>query len=65
MAKGPKQKSKASVTKRIKVRKSGSTVRSQAFTSHLFSNKSTKAKRKLRKQAALSKGDERRYRDVL
>lgn len=65
MAKGAKQKSKSSVTKRIKVRKGGSLKRGHAFTSHLFNNKSQKAKRKHRKETTVTKGDARRYRDVL
>lgn len=60
-----KQKSKSSVKKRIKVKKSGKLQRSQAFTSHLFSNKSTKAKRKHRKQTSVSAGDAKRFKDVL
>jgi len=62
---GAKQKSKSSVTKRIKVKKSGKLSRSQAFTSHLFNNKSTKAKRHHRKQTEVSAGDARRYKHVL
>lgn len=61
----PKQKTKSSVTKRIKVRKSGKIQRSQAYTSHLFANKSTKAKRKHRKQVNMSSGDAKRYKDVI
>ena len=61
----PKQKSKRSVQKRIKQRKSGSLQRSQAYTSHMFSNKSQKQKRKLRKQTSVSKGDAKRYKDVM
>jgi large subunit ribosomal protein L35 len=61
----PKQKSKSSVKKRIKTRKSGSLQRSKAYTSHMFNNKSQKQKRKLRKQTSVSKGDAKRYKDVL
>ncbi len=61
----PKQKSKKSVQKRVKVRKSGKVQRSQAFTSHLFANKSTKAKRKHRKQINMNDSDIKRYRDVM
>jgi large subunit ribosomal protein L35 len=61
----PKQKTKSSVTKRIKTRKSGSLKRSQAFTSHLFTNKSQKQKRKHRSSTTVSKGDARRYKDVM
>ncbi len=61
----PKQKSKSSVNKRIKVRKSGKIQRSQAKTSHLFSNKSQKQKRKLRKQTNMSSSDAKRYKDII
>ena len=61
----PKQKSKSALNKRIKVRKSGSIQRSQAKTSHLFSNKSQKQKRNLRKQTSMSKSDIKRYKDII
>ena len=61
----PKQKSKSSLNKRIKVRKSGTVQRSKAGTSHLFSNKSQKQKRNLRKQTSMSKSDIKRYKDII
>lgn len=60
-----KKKSKKSLNKRVKVSKKGNIKRSQAFTSHLFSNKKQKVKRKLRKQKSVSKSDAKRYKDVL
>lgn len=61
----PKQKTKSSVSKRIKARKSGKVRRSQAKTSHLFSNKTQKQKRKLRKQTNMSPSDVKRYKDII
>ena len=61
----PKMKSKSSLNKRIKVKKSGKVIRSQAKTSHLFANKSTKQKRHLRKQINMSKSDIKRYKDII
>ncbi len=61
----PKMKSKSSVNKRIKVRKSGKVTRSQAKTSHLFANKSQKQKRHLRKQTNMSNSDIKRYKDII
>ncbi len=61
----PKMKSKSSVNKRIKVRKSGKVTRSQAKTSHLFANKSQKQKRHLRKQTNMSSSDVKRYKDII
>jgi large subunit ribosomal protein L35 len=60
----PKQKSKSSVQKRFKVRKSGKLQRGQAKTSHLFSNKTTKSKRQARKSTNVSKADAKRYKHV-
>ena len=61
----PKMKSKSSLNKRVKKTKSGKLKRSQAKTSHLFSNKSTKQKRHLRKQTTMSKADAKRYKDII
>ncbi len=61
----PKMKSKSSLNKRIKVRKSGKIKRSHAKTSHLFSNKSQKQKRHLRKQTDMSNSDVKRYKDII
>lgn len=61
----PKMKSKSSLNKRVKTRKSGAVKRSHAKTSHLFSNKSTKSKRKARKQVDMDSSDAKRYKDIL
>ncbi|MBM4762512.1 50S ribosomal protein L35 [Bacillus sp. B15-48] len=61
----PKMKTHRGAAKRFKKTGSGKLKRSHAFTSHLFANKSTKAKRKLRKSAMVSKGDFKRIRHLL
>ncbi|HLU20904.1 50S ribosomal protein L35 [Lederbergia graminis] len=61
----PKMKTHRGAAKRFKKTGSGKLKRSQAYTSHLFANKSTKQKRKLRKSAMVSKGDFRRIRHLL
>ncbi|MEK3890435.1 50S ribosomal protein L35 [Bacillus sp. FSL K6-3431] len=61
----PKMKTHRGSAKRFKRTGSGKLKRSQAYTSHLFANKSTKQKRKLRKSAMVSKGDFRRIRHML
>ncbi|MCJ8009895.1 50S ribosomal protein L35 [Lederbergia wuyishanensis] len=61
----PKMKTHRGAAKRFKKTGSGKLKRSQAYTSHLFANKSTKQKRKLRKAAMVSKGDFRRIRHLL
>ncbi|BCB05084.1 MULTISPECIES: 50S ribosomal protein L35 [Bacillaceae] len=61
----PKMKTHRGSAKRFKKTGSGKLKRSHAYTSHLFANKSTKAKRKLRKAAVVSKGDFKRIRHML
>ncbi|MCR2821922.1 50S ribosomal protein L35 [Lederbergia panacisoli] len=61
----PKMKTHRGSAKRFKRTGSGKLKRSQAYTSHLFANKTTKQKRKLRKAAMVSKGDFRRIRHML
>lgn len=61
----PKQKTHRGSAKRFKKTGSGKLKRSHAYTSHLFANKDTKAKRKLRKSAMVSKGDFKRIRQML
>lgn len=61
----PKMKTHRGSAKRFKRTGSGKLKRSHAYTSHLFANKSTKQKRKLRKSAMVSKGDFRRIRHML
>lgn len=61
----PKMKSHRGASKRFKRTASGKLKRSHAYTSHLFANKSTKAKRKLRKSAIVSAGDFKRIRNMI
>jgi large subunit ribosomal protein L35 len=61
----PKMKTHRGTAKRFKRTGSGKLKRSHAYTSHLFANKSTKQKRKLRKAAIVSKGDFKRIRHML
>ena len=61
----PKMKTHRGAAKRFKKTGSGKLKRSHAYTSHLFANKSTKAKRKLRKASLVSKGDYKRIRFLL
>ncbi|RWZ59817.1 50S ribosomal protein L35 [Halobacillus fulvus] len=61
----PKMKTHKGSQKRFKKTGTGKVKRSHAFTSHLFANKSTKAKRKLRKDALVSAGDYRRIKHML
>ena len=55
-----KQKTHKGMAKRFKKTGSGKLKRGHAKTSHLFANKTTKQKRKLRKSALVSKGDQSR-----
>lgn len=61
----PKMKTHRGSAKRFKKTGSGKLKRSHAYTSHLFANKATKQKRKLRKSAMVSKGDFKRIRHML
>ncbi|AVQ32952.1 MULTISPECIES: 50S ribosomal protein L35 [Staphylococcus] len=61
----PKMKTHRGAAKRVKRTGSGKLKRSRAYTSHLFANKSTKQKRKLRKAALVSKSDSKRVRQLL
>ena len=49
----PKMKTHRGAAKRFKKTGSGKLKRDRAYRSHLFANKSTKAKRKLRKAGSL------------
>lgn len=60
-----KMKTHKGTQKRFKRTGSGKLKRSHAYTSHLFANKSTKQKRKLRKSSLVSKGDQRRIDTML
>ncbi|HLS66073.1 MAG TPA: 50S ribosomal protein L35 [Pseudogracilibacillus sp.] len=55
-----KMKTHKGSQKRFKRTASGKLKRSHAYTSHLFANKTQKQKRKLRKSALVSKGDQKR-----
>ncbi|RKX66908.1 MAG: 50S ribosomal protein L35 [Tenericutes bacterium] len=61
----PKMKTKSSVTKRLRRTNSGKLKRKNAATSHLFGNKSTKQKRQNRHHRILTKGDAKRYKDII
>jgi large subunit ribosomal protein L35 len=61
----PKMKTHRGSAKRFKKTGSGKLKRSHAYTSHLFSNKSQKQKRKLRKATLVSSGDYKRIRFMI
>ncbi|MFQ3905944.1 50S ribosomal protein L35 [Staphylococcus sp. Mo2-7] len=61
----PKMKTHRGATKRVKRTGSGKLKRSRAFTSHMFANKTTKQKRKLRKASLVSKSDMKRVKQLL
>ncbi|MEC2054670.1 50S ribosomal protein L35 [Peribacillus psychrosaccharolyticus] len=61
----PKMKTHRGSAKRFKKTGSGKLKRGNAYTSHLFANKSTKQKRNLRKASLVSKGDYKRIRHML
>ncbi|SEO81942.1 LSU ribosomal protein L35P [Amphibacillus marinus] len=61
----PKMKTHKGTQKRFKRTGSGKLKRSHAYTSHMFANKSQKQKRKLRKSAVVSAGDQRRIDQML
>ena len=56
----PKQKTRKSAAKRFKVTGSGKFRRQHAGARHILTKKSSKRKRRLGKDAAVSKGDSRR-----
>ncbi|MBD7907958.1 MULTISPECIES: 50S ribosomal protein L35 [Sporosarcina] len=61
----PKMKTHRGSAKRFKKTGSGKVKRGRAKTSHLFANKSTKAKRHLRKGSLISSGDYKRIREMI
>lgn len=61
----PKMKTHRGAAKRFKRTGSGKLKRSHAYRSHLFANKATKQKRKLRKAGLVSSGDYKRIRNLL
>ena len=60
-----KRKTKSAATKRFKKLKSGGVKRGHAKTSHLFSNKTTKQKRKLSKQTMMHSSNAKNIKKVL
>lgn len=56
----PKMKSHRGAAKRFKKTGTGKVKRSKAYTSHLFSNKSPKQKRKLRRAGLVSEVEQKR-----
>lgn len=61
----PKMKTHKGAAKRFKKTGTGQLKRDRAFGSHLFANKTTKAKRHLRKAALVTKGDQQRIAQLL
>ena len=61
----PKMKTHRGSAKRFKKTGTGKIKRHHAFTSHLFSNKSQKQKRKLRKGVVISSGDAKRIKQMV
>ena len=61
----PKMKTKRSAAKRLKIRAGGSIKRSQAFTRHILTKKTTKNKRHLRGTAGVHSTDRHRVRAML
>ena len=61
----PKMKTHRGAAKRFKKTGTGKLKFDRAYGSHLFANKSTKAKRQLRKATLVSKGDYKRIRHLL
>lgn len=61
----PKMKTHKGAQKRFKKTGSGKLRRHHAYTSHLLEGKSSKRKRKLRKGALVSKGDQSRIEQLV
>ena len=61
----PKMKTHRGAAKRFKRTGSGKLKRSHAYRSHMFSNKSQKQERHLRKASLVSSGDYKRIRFLL
>jgi large subunit ribosomal protein L35 len=61
----PKNKTHSGTKKRIKLSARGKIMRRRAFASHLLTKKSSKRKRKFRKDTALDAADTGRVRDLL
>jgi len=58
-------KTKRAAAKRFKATKSGHFKRGKAYSSHIFTHKTTKRKRRLRKTDYISKSDEKRVQHML
>lgn len=61
----PKMKTNRSAAKRFRRTKSGLYKRGRAYSSHMFTCKTTKRKRHLRRSALVSPADMRRIRTML
>lgn len=61
----PKMKTHRGAAKRFKKTGSGKLKRSHAYTSHILESKTAKRKRKLRKGAIVSKGDQKRIKQLI
>ena len=60
-----KLKSKRGAVKRFKLTGGGKVKRSKAYASHLLTNKTTKRKRKLRKNVVVDKRDSRNVKRLI
>jgi large subunit ribosomal protein L35 len=60
-----KMKTHSGSAKRFKKTGNGKLKRGRAYTSHLFANKTTNAKRQLRKASLVSSGDYKRIREMI
>ncbi|MBO8171832.1 MAG: 50S ribosomal protein L35 [Bacillaceae bacterium] len=61
----PKMKTHRGAAKRFKRTGSGKLKRYHAYKSHLLEGKNAKRKRKLRKSALVSKGDQKRIKQLV
>jgi len=61
----PKMKTHRGAAKRFKKTATGKIMRSHAFSQHILTSKTRKRKRKLRKDAVISPGDEKRLSRML
>ncbi len=61
----PKQKTHRGAAKRFKLTSKGKIKRSHSMHSHMLTKKSTKRKRRLRKQTLISKAYEKKIREMI
>jgi large subunit ribosomal protein L35 len=61
----PKNKTHSGTKKRVKVTGTGKLMRRRAFSSHLLTHKTSKRKRKFRKDVVLVSSDVARIKDLL